>query len=588
MSKAVVLIAFTCLSALGVKKEFSLPSLSVAFRDKNHFFSNLDTLFSELQLIPERERPNECPRLRDYNLEKLSLKESAYAYRALTLLDCKADLSIMKKAAEKGLKSNVFADFMYSAVIKLGMNSESTEVCKRLEDFYDSKGKFRMRFPTGPSSFYLTANILDILQTCDKIGSFSLTLKKVLKEAQEGLEQVTKGTLAWLHESQTYLSTLKILNRSLEAGVKMEKSRLAKLIAFVERHSPFTLDLNEQIEFNRFLTNSKIFEDVKAPDVLNLDDCREKCKLSFTPAKKRTVIAHFGDRSSALETNDEGELLVSKASLEKLSEIAFDLEEKDASSFISRRKTFIIQGNQFTKVRMILNNIEQPLDIIDSDESDCSSISLKAFQSNFLHVGFKLKFEQPFTFVQLRSSSGFEDSSLVLARFDDQSQLFVASFDFGDYEVIRPNSDSYSIIVYASGTPPEVNSPKAILSCGSVEVVFKNKKRSDMTKPSDPLAIKLLNYENIPLPQPSSFFLALYFTLIVSLSAIVYVSALKKYFAKLQRIPSLSQTILASVALAIAVLIVFFTHQLSLIDNLWVIIALIFLFSFVAKKAFYD
>ena len=569
------------------------PELEERFKDTRYLFDNIKTFYNLLAQDPENFDQKEfCERLEDFNIQKLNVKDYYYLVKAFEVLQCEYDKHEILKVTSEYLYSENLLIIYYAFNIhyKLkGPDFEGRKYCDMIEQFeVESFGQFTSKTRSADRNYYLTSIAVDLLALCSVSDDrYKLQIAEILGRAITGLKHVTKSTKAWLNEEHTFYTTIRLLNRLLEhAPEVLHASTFDYVMAYMLKHGPFKPSIQERTEIIYFekLKRKLSINAVGFSDTLNLKTCAEKCKIkldAFLPSYRAVIT--IGDDSYEREINSRGEILI-ETSLLQLVE-AFKLKIVSDEHFVYTRSPLVTvtTDNAINIARMKVSSNQKPFDLYESNDSDCEFIRLSANQNSYIHVGVTLKRKTQFLFVYLKPvDDKLESSTPINAVYDPDNSLYVSTFDVGDYEVIRPNSGTYKVVIVLDNDSSITNE----VPCGVIEIKFPNLRPVYKERLSSTYELQPVNFENKPLPVEPSVIIPLYVLVLCTAVIALYVITFNKYYlTKRPEYKNLRVAVsLGLLLFAILATIMYLGYRLVLIENILVVIAEIAVFSYMFNR----
>lgn len=571
-----------------LERHYKLKSISQDFQEAKNIFENPNLFYNELILLEDNESSVFCSILEKYNLENKSLKTYFYLSAAAQKLQCPIEIPLADEIALKEIASNNFASYFYSLNILKFSKIDITSYCKQLTDFYVSKGKFSLFTTKQSPSYYYTAIVTEIIQDCENLTTDgSLTLMKLLKEVFKEIEEIGSDVAILKSNSQTFFTTIRFLNLFLENPTSISNpSLISKMIRFVDEHFPVTLDNSLKAEHNRLLLALRTVDVITFSSFLNLENCEEKCKIVLQPPRFRRVNFNIGGEKKEFQSNPDGEFLLDKKDLENISYITLEAVDDNNIYYFPNRKIQFVQNNKISKIRIGIEDSPRNKDLTVLMQKRCETIDLEATQDDFLNLAFELRFKKNFIFVQLWPIGEQEKSTPVLAKYDEKSGLYFVTIDFGDYEVIRPNSARYSIIIFDNEVRTTENAPTSIFYCGKISVLFKYNQVTTKSLPSDSPIIEEQIYRYGDVSRTPSALTIFYFILIICSFYGLYLSIVGKYFWDFSKTSNTWEVLLLFNAFLILFHTIYLSTQRLLMEKVWIIIIEAILFSFITTKVF--
>lgn len=533
-----------------------------------------------------------CVLLEDYNINELSLKNYFYLDKIFKELNCDHDTNFIVEISEKFLDNNNLLYFYYSFFIQNSLNKDFNTLvhCKKVYKFGKKGGLFSSSPGSKDFNYYLTSIALEILSVCaEKDKKYKLKIKSILEESLQGFSQVTKNARAWMNKQFTFFTTIRMINFILIFDDNiLNEENWNFIMNYIYKHKPFDMNFQEKTEFLRFEDNlqEKKIKIVEIPKNLYLIKCAAKCKIKlneYLPDYKLEIKLD-NDEIINTEINKKGEILISRKILSKINSFKLKILSK-TKYYLKSNSINIIKTNKIEMIRADTNKEKNMLDLIDSENTQCQMINLKADVHSFLHFGFKTKFQSSFYFVYLKSlDEKIQSSHPINAIFDYSTGMYVSSIDFGDYYTILPNSGNYQIYILLNNGL-EMNEE---IPCGRIEVFFNSKEIVKSVKMNSSPKMELKNFENKPLRGKISRILLFYFGTIVLFSIIAYYAFLGEFYNeeknKKLKHESWNFRIVKYSLFSILFFIVFFAFKFRLLENFWVILLQVFIFSFICGK----
>ena len=533
-----------------------------------------------------------CILLEDYNINELSLKNYFYLDKIFKELNCDHDTTLILEKSENYLKSDNLLFFYYAFFIQNSLNKNFYTIiyCEQVE-------KFRQRgalFSSGPRSkdfnYYLTSIALEILYVCaQKEKRFKTEIELILKDSLKDLTQVTKNTRAWMNNQFTFFTTMRMMNFILDFNINLLDEKNWNLIMnYIYKHKPYDMNYQEKTQYFKYEENllEKNILIIGIPENIYLIKCAAKCKIKinkFLPDYNIDILTSNNKQING-NINKKGEILISRKVLSKIDHFKIKISSR-TKYFLQRDTINVIKTNKIEMIRADINNEEKMLDLIDSENTKCQMLNLKANLHNFLHFGFKTRYPSLFYFVYLKPlNEKFESSTPINAILDYSTGLYVSSIDLGDYYTILPNSGIYQIyILLNNGLEMKEEIP-----CGKIDITFNSKEISKKIKMNISPIVELKNFENKALPKKISRITLFYFGLMVFVSILAYYAYMKELYdeekyKKLKK-ESWNFIIVKYSLFFIFFTIIFFAFRFRLLENFWLIFLQVFIFSFICGK----
>ena len=568
--------------------------LNRKFQQTDFLFKNLKSFYNYvLQYEEEVDMENTCMRLEDYNMQKLTLRDYFYLVKIFNRIDCAFDKEEILGFTDKYLGTDKLLVLYYSLTIRSLLDQTSFDqerYCEKVIKFKSKTGsRFHSKKDSKDQNFFLTGIAIDLLSVCaEKNSKYKKQRASVFKGALKDLQHVTKSSKAWLNEGYTFFVTIRILNRLLKYEPKLLKNeQFEYLMKYIISYSPHKPNLQEKTELLHFesLKDELSIMVVEFDSQLNIKSCFDKCKIKLNNYLPNYSASITLDKETVdLKINSKGEILIPKSLIVRHSDFLLNIASEENLIYLTNKRVEIKRPNSISMVRMKVNSNRQPFDLIDVDDDDCGLIRLVANQNNHIHVGFKATKTHKFIFTYLEPvNENHEKSALINAIYNQENDLWVSSFDLGDYEVMRPNAGVYRIVIVLDNS--EQN--KIEVPCGSVELRFPEapvvlKEQLDST-----YKLETHFFENQALIKDPWFVVSFYGMAVSAVLILCYYAlALSSFVGKLRFIGENAQKDLIFYALVsfIVLCIVYLGYSVSLIENMPYVLLLLFLFSLLCRR----
>lgn len=364
-----------------------------------------------------------------------------------------------------------------------------------------------------PLSHHKTAVVIRDLFDCSKILSPFLDLvTNICKQAIKELTLLTKHQAAWptedtLYDTMDILISILMVDRKLLTDVE-----LSKILRFITVNLSENLTLREKNKWNELIDslNAAKIQTLEVSEVFNFNTCEDTCFMPIVglplDSKVRTTI---NGKTKFLNLYRTNIMMSDIEELKTLKELTIEILHEEFFLFPSKLTIKIQSENKMTLVRMTTSSQSSSIDLMDSDENDCSEIGLTGNESTFLHVGFRQKNHENFAFVYLEPHNAeLENSAFIHAEYRDEEKLYVASLDFSDYETIRPNSGTYNIWISLGGVKKQ---------CGQITLGFANLEKTKKESITKAYSNELTNIPTFVVHGERFYISGLYFTVVAVL-----------------------------------------------------------------------
>ena len=544
-------------------------------------WDNLDRLKSELPGMF-------CQPLTKSLNQETSLPRANSILRALKELKCDIPTSDLERIlGNSTVNLNKFEDIYAATSIAISLNKTPAEIASRYCDLVPrfitpSLGKIKESLENEITSWKYSAKALKLLKICSKYNNdLSIIVKKLSTSLRDDLKKITKNTAGWL--SETPISTTMQISTTLlftDPSI-ISKENINRIIKFVEEgfsHKPTDQEKLEWDEFLEALEHAKI-KLIRLPNTLSNNGT---FNIHNLPTSTKAEIKRANGSITTIDLNSEGEIRLPEDILDEEGDVIINFSNSDYTIYSSGTKIKIQKDNRVSFIRMKTSAYNTVNDLSDSDDSDCANILLTANESTFVHIGFKTKFSDSFAFVQLKpQNSEYEKSAVVHAAYNEADKMYVAVFDLSDFETIRPNSDTYDILIFVGSVEKQ---------CGQIQITFSNNKLTSTEN-----IINAYTYEVNAAPvqdliQKRFYFIGIYFIVVTVIAAGVYWGLFIRLFGKIEL--TVKSTLWDYLFLGGIV-----THLLTLaylvwirtlIQQVWIAVLQIFFLSFLFKKNYFE
>lgn len=502
-------------------QRISLVKEDVRFRESEFVLANPDQFFYYLQLSDAKSvYAYHCYNLSQSVSKETNLERIYFGYKALKELKCELDSNVLSGALERSDYRTNFIDLYYGFTfnVLLGAPKQTmAELCEQLGKFTNAlNARVKKSLKGRADTLEYGSMALKLLKECAKtLPEFAAKAQSYAISLRNELKTITKSAAAWPSESPVS-ATIQIATSILYTDrYQLSDEALARILAYLDGNLGPTATLKEQVEWNGLLAaleSSKV-RIVGVPEVVDLRTCGSACQLRIEnlPDNSRAEISANG-HTFVTGLSQGGVITLADIDFGGVPSASIQLVSSDLTIYPSAATVGLRHENKISFTRMKTAAFETVTDLMDSDDSECSSIVLSGNESTFLHVGYRTRVHENFSFVFLEPESPqFDRSALVHSVFNERERLYVSVFDFSDFEIIRPNSDTYSIWIVVGDLRKQ---------CGKISLTFMNSRlavRESIAAPAELPIVK--NTYQFP-EQPRFYITGLYF-LVVSVTLAV-------------------------------------------------------------------
>jgi hypothetical protein len=574
-----------------ITKKATIQTEDPRFRDSTFVLDNLNEFYHYLQMSESPSSYNyHCYNVSQKISKEVNLEKVYYGYKILKDLKCELDKKILANALEAADLKSSFVDIYYGFTFNTIIGSPKevvADLCELITKFTNPQNpRIKINLKDKADTLEYGSMALKIFKECAKIKNQYITLaQSYASSLRNELKFITKSSAAWISENPVS-TTIQITTSLLYTNRnQISNEVLGKILTYLEMNVTLKSTLKELLEWNNLLMalDSINYKLIQIPGSIDLTTCSSKCQL---------IVENLPDNSKA-EITINGKTIstdLSKDGVINLNNIDFNLNSvanikiiNSEFSFYQTNKVIEIKHDNkisFTRMKTSAFNIVN--DLMDSDDSECSSISLTGNESTFLHVGYRMKIHENFSFVHLQPENiDFEDSALIHSTYNEKEKLYISIFDFSDYEIIRPNSDTYNIWITVGDVRKQ---------CGKITLNFMNKELSKRD-PIDSAYSTPLVVNRFQIHEKKRYIVTgFYFLIVVICFAVAYATIFKRKFGNVSFKNEFHfGGILFYASLLLYVLTLYYLLSISqLIERAWIPILEIFLVMITFKKSFYN
>lgn len=525
--RALIILFAVVSGAVALRAQrFSKLETPESYKQASDVFNNLPNFYYYLRFTQSFEQYEYfCQNLMQELDRFQTVRELYFAMKVLKELRCKLvpqNLAIHLKRVEDKEKNSSDASHLFRMMVMVQTPLEQIigVGCNRFTKyiFGDSSKVRRTDSKMDIPSWDGTARMLRDLAECGVVSpEFKDFTQKMASHAARELVDVTKDQSAWPTENTLY-DTIDILISILDIDKeKLSKEKLERAVKFISANLGNDLSLKEKNKWNQLLSKlDKLkIQVLEVPTVFDFNGCEDTCYLPIVglPSDSR-VSATIGGRQRQFRVQKTNIVMSDSDDLKSATEATFTIENPEFHLIPSKFTIKLRQVNKILLTRFLVNTQNAPTNLLDSDETDCANVGLAGNEGTYLHVGFRLKNEENFAFVQLEPhASELEGSAMVHAEFRPEDKIYVATLDFSDYETIRPNSGTYNIWLTVGGVRRQ---------CGQITLTFTNLEKSLKDNLTKAYPVELTNVPTFKIEDERFYFSGLYFTIATVIFGVAY------------------------------------------------------------------
>ena len=423
------------------------------------------------------------------------------------------------------LKNNAVDITDQLGLLRLLMKSENDQTvilengCSKVLPFLiQNSGKVKPRKNDSKVSHDMTAATIKNLNNCGLMDNeFRDKTVKMAKDALNELIEITKEQSMWVSANSLY-DTMDILNEILKVDRKLiQDNKLTRIIRYITSNIGDHVSLKEKAKWNDLLdefSKSKI-RVLEIPNSFDFNSCQHACYMQIVGLPESTQItAIINSRAVPVNTQKTNLIMSDVSEFRTTASVQFQIKNDKFFVFPTKFSVKLIQENKITLTRMSSSTSSSYGDLLDSDDNNCNEITLTGNEATFLHVGFRLKSKENYSFVYLEHTKDeFEKSNYVHAPFMEEEKMNIATFDLSDFETVRPNSGVYNIfLVYGNQKQ----------SCGKVILTFTNKEKTEKDSLTKAYQNDFTNIPSFELSDERHQVWGLYFTVIAAVCSVTY------------------------------------------------------------------
>lgn len=506
-------------------RKFTKVDAADNFKQFSDVLANLSGFYYHLRFAHNFEQYEYfCPHLIQELDRFTTVNQLYFAFKVVKELRCKLHPQTLAthlarvKDLEKSV-SDASHIFRMLIMVQSPIQTISEDGCKKFAKYvFNDSSRVRKTPEDRLPSFDYTAMMLRDFSECGAIDSeYKSFVLKMAENAVKDLVEVTKEQSAWPSDDTLY-DTMDILVSVLNIDKKLiPRDKLERVLKFISSNLGNDLVTREKNKWNQLVSEleKERIQIIEAPSVFDFNSCEDTCYLSVVGLPPdSTVTASFDGKEKSLRTQKSNVVMGENDELKQAKEVTFKVSSPNFHVIPSKFVVKIRRENQIMLVRMAVSARPQPNDLLDSDENECGNIGLTGNEGTFMHVGFRLKTEELFSFVHLEPHNlDFENSAMVHAEFQPEEKLYVASLDFSDYETIRPNSGTYNIWLTVGGQRRQ---------CGQITLTFTNLEKSHKDSLTKAAPVELTNIPTFKMDDERHYFYGLYFTFTAIVFSIAY------------------------------------------------------------------
>ena len=511
-----MLLAAMASSRLSSQKN-SVAKEDIKFRNSEFVVANPDLFFYYLQLSEAKSiYSHHCFDLSQSASKETSLERIYFGFKALKELKCELDPSVLSAALERADYRTNFIDLYYGFTFNVLLNASKqtiTNLCEQLGKFTNNlNARVKKSLNGRADTLEYGSMALKLLKECAKtIPEYTAKAQSYAISLRNELKTITKSAASWPAENPVS-ATIQIATSILYTDrYQLSDEALARVLTYLDWNLGSSASLKEQFEWNGLLAalETNKIRVIGVPEVVDLRSCGTACQLKIEnlPDNSRIEITANGQTFVA-GLSQGGAINLTDIDFAGLPSISVQFISGDFMIFPSTATIGLRHENKISFTRMKTAAFETVTDLIDSDDSECNSIFLNGNESTFLHVGYRTRVHENFSFVFLEpENTQFERSALVHSAYNQRERLYVSVFDFSDFEIIRPNSDTYSIWIVVGDVRKQ---------CGKIKLTFMNTKLSVRESIASPAELPVVK-NTYKFPEQPRFYIIGFYFLIVSI-----------------------------------------------------------------------